>query len=254
MTQVAYDSLLKTLPVKIDGRWSGDDFLRFFSAMNAMYLYFLIASPTAEAVAASYRDRIRRSVGPIAARPRSNRDQQEEPTQEFLGFYSLDREIVKAIDEKTLELALVAEALHEAVKENEPLTLAGDVVVRSAAIGLLVSSVRYSSPGGINFQGLGEPLQQLREFIKDIAYGRNRAEAEQRDLENRRLRSETRLADLGVEEKQLDIVAKKAALLLDLGVSREVVAHAVLNQEHIRSIEALADEGKLTRVDNIRSD
>jgi hypothetical protein len=47
---------------------------------------------------------------------------------------------------------------------------------------LTIVSVEMSSPGGISLAGLGEPIQQLREFIKDLWY-RNKQEKQQGELE-----------------------------------------------------------------------
>jgi hypothetical protein len=47
---------------------------------------------------------------------------------------------------------------------------------------LTIVSIEMSSPGGISLAGLGEPIQQLREFIKDLWY-RNKQEKQKGELE-----------------------------------------------------------------------
>lgn len=47
---------------------------------------------------------------------------------------------------------------------------------------LQVTKIQMASPGGFSLSGLGEPLTQLRELIKDLWY-RNRQEREQGELE-----------------------------------------------------------------------
>ena len=47
---------------------------------------------------------------------------------------------------------------------------------------LKIRRIAIASPGGFSLQGLGEPIRELREFIKDMAY-RNRQEREKGDLE-----------------------------------------------------------------------
>lgn len=47
---------------------------------------------------------------------------------------------------------------------------------------LRVKKMEIASPGGFTLEGLGEPLRELRELIKDLCY-RNRQEREKGDLE-----------------------------------------------------------------------
>lgn len=47
---------------------------------------------------------------------------------------------------------------------------------------LRVKQIEIKSPGGFTLQGLGEPIRELRELIKDLCY-RNRQEREKGDLE-----------------------------------------------------------------------
>jgi hypothetical protein len=52
----------------------------------------------------------------------------------------------------------------------------------SSAHELKIRKIAISSPGGFSLEGLGEPLRELREFIKDMCY-RNRQEREKGNLE-----------------------------------------------------------------------
>ena len=47
---------------------------------------------------------------------------------------------------------------------------------------LIVDKIEMASPGGFNLRGLGEPLRELRELIKDVWY-RNRQERQRGELE-----------------------------------------------------------------------
>jgi hypothetical protein len=47
---------------------------------------------------------------------------------------------------------------------------------------LRIKRIEIASPGGFTLAGLGEPIREVREFIKDIWY-RNRQEREKGDLE-----------------------------------------------------------------------
>lgn len=47
---------------------------------------------------------------------------------------------------------------------------------------LRIKKIAISSPGGFSLAGLGEPLREVREFIKDLCY-RNRQERQKGDLE-----------------------------------------------------------------------
>jgi hypothetical protein len=47
---------------------------------------------------------------------------------------------------------------------------------------LMIEKIEMASPGGFSLRGLGEPLRELREFIKDFWY-RNRQERERGELE-----------------------------------------------------------------------
>lgn len=58
---------------------------------------------------------------------------------------------------------------------------------------LKIRSIQMSSSGAISLEGLGEPIQQLRELIKDLRY-RNKQEAE--------------LGRLEIVEKQLELVLR----------------------------------------------
>jgi hypothetical protein len=52
----------------------------------------------------------------------------------------------------------------------------------SPAQELVIDNIQMASPGGFSLRGLGEPLREIREFIKDLWY-RNRQERERGELE-----------------------------------------------------------------------
>lgn len=90
---------------------------------------------------------------------------------------------------------------------------------------LVIEKIEMASPGGFSLRGLGEPIKQLREFIKDLVY-RNRQERE--------------LGDLKIIEKRLALVTK-------YNLSPQQIQHIAVeingSQQELRT---LIEAGKLT--------
>jgi hypothetical protein len=97
---------------------------------------------------------------------------------------------------------------------------------------LTIGSVRISSPGWFSFQGLGEPLRELREFIKDLSY-RNKQEAE--------------LGSLEIARQHLQLQSDYADLLSGPANRLPIAA---LEQADV--LEQLESEGKLVNVGEYR--
>ncbi len=96
----------------------------------------------------------------------------------------------------------------------------------SASYDLMIQKIVMESPGGFSLRGIGEPLRQLRELIKDLWY-RNRQERERGDL---------------------DIIQQKIRLLTQSSLSPQpvqILAVAVLDD--IQELERLIENGKLVR-------
>ena len=72
---------------------------------------------------------------------------------------------------------------------------------------LRIQRIEMASPGGFSLKGMGEPIQQLRELIKDLCY-RNRQEKEQGDLQILKEKLEI-LTKHGLTPQQVTILAIK---------------------------------------------
>jgi hypothetical protein len=70
---------------------------------------------------------------------------------------------------------------------------------------LEIQKIEMASPGGFTLRGLGEPIKQLRELIKDLWY-RNRQERERGDLELVRQRLEI-CSEYGLPPQQVLVLA-----------------------------------------------
>jgi len=77
-----------------------------------------------------------------------------------------ERSMVDLAEEKSRFLALLKRGLYRGLPNSQ----------------LQVGRVHLNSPGPISFEGLGEPIRELRELVKDVWY-RNRQERSRGDLE-----------------------------------------------------------------------
>jgi hypothetical protein len=90
---------------------------------------------------------------------------------------------------------------------------------------LVVHRIAMASPGGFSLRGLGEPLKELRELVKDLWF-RNRQERERGDLE---------------------IAKMKIALLTEMNLAPHAVqVLAVMVCDGIKELEPLVESGKLS--------
>jgi len=89
---------------------------------------------------------------------------------------------------------------------------------------LVIENIQMASPGSFNLRGLGEPLREIREFIKDIWY-RNRQEQE-----------------LG----ELQLLKKRLALITQDNVApAQIQVLAVTIVDGNKELKPLIEEGKL---------
>jgi hypothetical protein len=97
---------------------------------------------------------------------------------------------------------------------------------------LRVRSISINSPGPISLQGLGEPIKELRELIKDLAF-RNRQERQRGDLE--------------IEEARfkLDKAKREAGLDVD---GRTIDRAVLIIANGSKAIRLLATQGKIEGV------
>jgi hypothetical protein len=73
---------------------------------------------------------------------------------------------------------------------------------------LRVKKIEIASPGGFTLEGMGEPLRELRELIKDLCY-RNRQEREKGDLEILKQKIEI-IGDRNLSIQQVQVLAMSA--------------------------------------------
>ncbi len=89
---------------------------------------------------------------------------------------------------------------------------------------LFIHRIEMASPGGVSFKGLGEPLHQLRELVKDLWY-RNRQEKERGELE---------------------ILKEKIELFSNHGLpAQQVFVLAITMSEDLQNIRELIESGNL---------
>lgn len=104
---------------------------------------------------------------------------------------------------------------------------------------LRIARVRMESPGLISFAGLGEPLRQVRELIKDLWY-RNSQERERGELEIEAIRLFLRSAKKATKLRNPDSLDRSVLFLAD-GVRR---LRNLEQDDHLRDIgkDAHAEE------------
>lgn len=84
---------------------------------------------------------------------------------------------------------------------------------------LQIHKIEMASPGMFSFKGIGEPIRQLRELIKDLWY-RNRQEQQRGDLQILREKLEI-LSDFQLPVQQIDIIS--AQMSSDMGQLGDLV-------------------------------
>jgi hypothetical protein len=132
---------------------------------------------------------------------------------------------------------------HSAFREqqNELLRLLGKLYDRAQAEfehpnerALRVAAALISSPGAISFEGLGEPLREVREFIKDLWY-RNSQERRQGELILMR-------EELKVAQERLTLNAQYRELL-SKGTPTSMDMPTLLLGGAVQDLEELVREG-----------
>ncbi|MGH9198431.1 MAG: hypothetical protein ACRD1T_22195 [Acidimicrobiia bacterium] len=89
----------------------------------------------------------------------------------------------------------------------------------------MIQKIEMASLGGISLRGLGEPLRELRELIKDLSY-RNRQERERGDIE---------------------IIQQRLTLLTQSNLAPQAVqVLAVMVSEDTQELKRLVENGKFT--------
>lgn len=94
---------------------------------------------------------------------------------------------------------------------------------------LQLYSIEYKSPGSINFQGGGETIRELREW-----------------LERWYTKEGKRIRQLEVEEKELDIMERKMEILRKVGYNELEIRELMgFGEKKYKPINSLVKEGKL---------
>lgn len=155
------------------GDWRTSDLARFLDAVESIYNVFLAALHAQRALGKEMDNLLREWGAP--------------PVQEYRDAEDVDEEEVSGIippwvvDRRSSDLATYLEFIHQHVRNVAP----EDV--------LRISSVRMSSPGNISFEGLGEPIREVRELIRDLTY---------------RISDDKKLSRLEVAEKYIEFAVR----------------------------------------------
>lgn len=83
-----------------------------------------------------------------------------------------------------------------------------------------INSIKIGSPGIISLEGLGEPIRELRELIKDLVW-RNKHEREMAQIEK--------------EKARLDILEQRIRMLKEVGYTPQAVA-LLLDEAHGKTL------------------
>jgi hypothetical protein len=214
---------------RTDGIWNVSEFSRFATAVEMAYEAFLAVHLARQSTSDQER-RIQEYVYYWTQLLREERDRRihlDEPDYGNAALAFLPNAFVALTAQQSNYLAFVYDNIHTLAPNHR----------------LTIGKVRIGSPGWISFQGLGEPIQQLREFIKDILY-RNRQERERGDMA---LEQERELHRLEIARQHLQLQREYGDVLA--GPANRIPV-AALKQSDV--IERLALEGKLIDVpDNL---
>ena len=117
-----------------------------------------------------------------------------------------------------------------------------------------VASVSYSSPGLINFEGLGEPLEAIRRILKDIRGGHfleMKAQAIDIDIKKEELRHLRKMNKIEELSAGLHVANEASALLRANGYSEEEINSLIRRGflEPAVDLLHLFEQQKLTGVD-----
>lgn len=171
------------LEFKTEHAWAASDLGRVFSALGSVYASFVLARH----LAVIANQRLRRSEQQLARNWEIL--EQEEPHLEM--FFHEWRRILRRYGPIAAQLlSPPGPGQAQAVDLPNRLLPSAEVDYYVSNRGEYLSSkeelnikrIVITSPGGFSLEGLGEPIRELREFIKDMRY-RNRQEREKGDLE-----------------------------------------------------------------------
>jgi len=109
---------------------------------------------------------------------------------------------------------------------------------------LTITKINIQSPGFWEFLGSLNPLQQIREYIKD--------RHERKKDKKYRSRQEEELGDLSIEEKKNNILNQRIEILRKLGYSETEIRQLVLTMvvEPLNKIGKHQDNGQIDGIDD----
>lgn len=120
---------------------------------------------------------------------------------------------------------------------------------------LVVKSVSYSSPGSINFQGLGEPIDAIRRILKDV-FGGHSLDLEERAVDiaikEEELRHQSAMNRLEEFRTGISVADETGSLLRAQGFSEKEV-QSYLHRGFLQptlDLARLHDQEKLTGIDD----
>ena len=156
------------LTFRSDGEWDAADLVRFARAVHELYTTFLAAHLAREA----YRDWVQFTNTALEVL----REQIPEPI--FYDWYRAMRRLTGKYPGLIASPSLLP-GTHVPSPDDVLDSLPAFAGVGS---GLRVRRITMASPGLFTFEGLGGVVEQLREFLKDLAF-RNRQERQMGELE-----------------------------------------------------------------------
>lgn len=158
---------------KTSGVWRTGDLVRLATSVERLYKAFL-AAHMAEVELSGTEERLSNYFAETRRMFEELPEEQRRPF--FLGLISPPSELFSTlVADQSRYVGFLYDNIYR-LAPNEQLN---------------IGATRLSSPGWISFEGLGEPIRQLREFIKDLHY-RNQQERELGRLEIARQHLELR--------------------------------------------------------------
>jgi hypothetical protein len=163
------------ISIRTAGDWQAHELTELLGAVESIYNVFLAAAHAARALDAESRRLVEEWGIEPAVEYRLPEPIPEDEADEGTVIPPW------VASTRSTDLARYVESLHKNIRVVAPNDL------------LRIASIRMASPGNISFEGLGEPMRELRELLKDLSY-RNAAEKQ--------------LSRLEVAEKHLDLALR----------------------------------------------
>jgi hypothetical protein len=155
------------------GEWTARDLVAAFRALDSTYTALALAQHLGR-IRENEKEKLLLQLDPTSLEP-----------SDSMG--PMIRQVLEVWKDPEARAAIISHfhpseaSLYEAQKDIEfYLTHTDEFIPREYA--LTIINIQMASPGGFSLKGLGDPLKELRELIKDLWY-RNRQERERGNLE-----------------------------------------------------------------------